>query len=334
MHIGGGSALYRICTHTVLSVEADETINGRYEVSGLVKDVGLYTTIMSDVKVYDHENTVEGAGKKRQLVRRVPKILVRHKWGKDPAWTVGDEIHVYGHISKFEEARNPGTFSPRKYYNSLRIPLVLKLDKSISVDEVKVSLLSLVAELREKLFYRVDQYLDSDEGSLLKGILLGDDRGIDEITLESFRVTGTAHILAVSGLHFGILYMFISRFLSKLRCPYKLSVTLSVVIMFFFVLLSGASFSAIRAFSMICLHVFSIFTKRKYDILNALGFVALLSMSISPFLVWNVGFQLSYWAVFSIGAYMKLSQHLQRYGPLNLLIFFFFLSLFSVCSHL
>lgn len=79
-----------------------------------------------------------------------------------------------------------------------------------------------------------------------------------------------------------------------------------MVIMFIFVFITGASFSAVRAFVMVLLHQISILVRRRYDLWNALGFVSLLSILYNPFVVWNVGFQLSFWAVFSIGFYSKI----------------------------
>lgn len=109
--------------------------------------------------------------------------------------------------------------------------------------------------------------------------------------------------MAVSGLHFGILYMIVFWLLSKgmsiLRLPYGCIALSTMVIMFIFVFITGASFfSAVRAFVMVLLHQISILVRRRYDLWNALGFVSLLSILYNPFVVWNVGFQLSFWAVF------------------------------------
>ena len=290
-----------------LKVEALETMEGEYEAVGIVTDIRAHKTTIKNVKAYERSGLQDTSGK------RLPKLLVKHKWGMKADWKVGDEVRVYGYISKFDEARNPKTFSPRNFYNGQGIPLYLNVEEKGGLVTSKDTVLAAVEEIRGRLVGKMDILLSEEDSALLKGIMLGEDDSIDDQTLEGFRLTGTAHILAVSGLHFGILYMFLSKLLIQIKCPYKGALAISCLVMLVFVVLTGMSFSAIRAFGMICIHMLAVFTKRKYDLLNALGLVALISMLACPYIIWQVGFQLSFWAVFCIGSFMKLKIYAQTH---------------------
>ncbi len=90
---------------------------------------------------------------------------------------------------------------------------------------------------------KIDQQFGTEDAALLKGILTGNDSEIAEETINAFRSSGIAHVMAVSGLHFGILYMIVFWLLSKgmsiLRLPYGCIALSTMVIMFIFVFITG-----------------------------------------------------------------------------------------------
>jgi competence protein ComEC len=115
-----------------------------------------------------------------------------------------------------------------------------------------------------------------------------------------FARTGTLHILAISGLHVGILYFALRIMLKILRCNRTLSVVLSVFALIFFALLTGARPPIVRATVMFCILAASELLRRKVGILNVVGLSCLGMLFVNPCQVFDVGFIFSYTAVVSI----------------------------------
>ena len=131
-------------------------------------------------------------------------------------------------------------------------------------------------------------------------MLLGDKQGVDEDTYTAFRDTGMAHVLAVSGLHAGILIAFIYLVLGLLkvgRTP-KLIVTLVFVVLYACV--TGLTPSILRASIMVVALLIGRHFGRQTDTLNFLALAFILSLIINPLDLFTTGFQLSFGAVFGI----------------------------------
>ena len=138
---------------------------------------------------------------------------------------------------------------------------------------------------------------------LLKAFLTGDRSGLSPDTVRMFRESGGAHLLALSGLHIGILYLILSRILWPLgnsprvrRFRYAL-VTLSAGL---FTLMTGASPSIVRAFLFIFLNETARIACRPRDPLRVLSTALLIQLVITPSAITSPGFQLSYLAMAGI----------------------------------
>ncbi len=143
--------------------------------------------------------------------------------------------------------------------------------------------------------------------ALVEALLLGYKRGIDPETRAAFQLSGTAHILAVSGLHVGLVLTFMLFLLGRLLPPGSdrhPAVTLPLIgLLFFYGFLTAASPSAIRAVLMGSIALLARMHYRPYAALNALGFAAFIQLLFSPRVLYNLGFQLSYAAVAGILAW-------------------------------
>ena len=142
-----------------------------------------------------------------------------------------------------------------------------------------------------------------DTAPLLKALLTGDRSGLPRDTVRIFRESGGAHLLALSGLHIGILYLLLSKLLWPLgnslparRVRYAL-ILLSAGL---FTLMTGASPSIVRAFLFIFLTETARITGRPRDPLRVLTTALLIQLVITPSSITSVGFQLSYLAMTGI----------------------------------
>ena len=137
-----------------------------------------------------------------------------------------------------------------------------------------------------------------DNAPIVAGFLIGDKSGVDESDLSSFRATGTAHLLSLSGFHVGVLTALLFFLLPK-RFPW---IRLVVVSLFLILYCAVAAFppSLIRASVMCFCLMLSEVTEERRDPLSSLSLAALAVLFISPYELWSVGFRLSFAATLGI----------------------------------
>ena len=139
--------------------------------------------------------------------------------------------------------------------------------------------------------------IDPVTSSMLRGILLGDKADIPDSTLDAFRRSGTAHILAVSGLHVGALAAFVMLILQWARAAPSVRTLAGSVTVVLFALLTGAGPSVTRASVMVITMLVARLVGRGRDTWAALGLAAVVVLAREPGAATAPGFQLSFSAV-------------------------------------
>ena len=186
-------------------------------------------------------------------------------------------------------------------------------------------LFSRAAELKHRISAMLDGILPDGNGggtAVAKALAIGDKSAIDRSLRELYRASGAMHLLALSGLHVGILHSFINGALSIAgNSPaakiFKSAVTLAIL--WGFALVSGMSSSICRAVTMITVHEICCLLNSDRNMLRSLAISALLITIFNPDAPFSIGFQLSYSAVLGIHfIYPRLKPLLQyRSRPLG-----------------
>lgn len=160
---------------------------------------------------------------------------------------------------------------------------------------------------RERLLTHFRQQgLEGEAYALVAAMTLGDKSAIDRDLRQTYNVTGAAHVLALSGLHMGIIYALLS--LLTLRRRRVVVQTLIVIALWAFVFIVGMPVSAVRSASMLSLYALLSLGYREKASLNALAFTAIVMLVVSPYTLFDVGFQMSYLAVLSILVWTPVMQ--------------------------
>lgn len=158
--------------------------------------------------------------------------------------------------------------------------------------------------LKEKSLANIYRMFPDPESSLLAGILLGVDTGLTKDLQQAFKNTGTAHIIAISGFNIsiiaGIFVTFFSRFLGPRR-----GAAVAIVGIIFYTALVGGDAAVVRAAIMGSLALFARQVGRRQFGLNTLLAVAMLMCLWNPLYVWDVGFQLSFFATLGLILYAE-----------------------------
>ena len=140
-------------------------------------------------------------------------------------------------------------------------------------------------------------------GELVRALVTGNRDGLDKATVSMFRASGASHILALSGLHLGIIYIILSKALSPLgNSPFARKARYSLIVSAsgFYSLMTGASPSIIRAFLFISIGETGKLLGRERDPLRVFLAALTIQLGLKPEVVTTTGFQLSYLAVLGI----------------------------------
>ena len=161
-------------------------------------------------------------------------------------------------------------------------------------------LLKYIYSLREKLKNLIIDKMPIETGAFLRAILLGDRSELPKHVQASFKNSGTMHVLAISGLHIGIIALVILYLFRLLRLKREFSYGLTVIFLIFFAILALSRPSVVRAVVMAAIFLVGMLLGKKVDVYNSLGAAALFILIRNPKDISNVGFQLSFVAVVSI----------------------------------
>ncbi len=137
-------------------------------------------------------------------------------------------------------------------------------------------------------------------GNLALTTLYADQNHIEQEIIQQFRESGVAHIFAVSGLHISILALVINFVLEKLRVNKKVGLIITVSFLFFYCALCSFNSPVVRASIMTTVSLLCKLYLKKYDVLNAISLSGCIILLISPIYALDVGFQMTFFAVFGI----------------------------------
>ncbi len=157
-------------------------------------------------------------------------------------------------------------------------------------------------DFKEKALNNIYRMFPDPESSLMAGILLGVDTGLTRELQDAFKNTGTAHIIAISGFNIsiiaGLFMAFFSQFLGARR-----GALVAIIGIAFYTILVGGDAAVVRAAIMGSLALFAKQVGRRQAALNTLLAVALLMCLWNPLYIWDVGFQLSFFATLGLILY-------------------------------
>jgi competence protein ComEC len=220
----------------------------------------------------------------------------------------GDELIIENKINKVEGARNPNQFDYSQYLDLNQINYQVFLDSNTwQKTEVNSGnfLITYSQKMREKLYnYLVENGVEGKELKVGSALLLGYRENLDKELVKSYSSAGAMHVLAVSGLHVGILYLLLSNFsnlFKKLKHSRYLIAVLLISSLWFYALMTGLSASVMRSSTMFTFIIIGDkLLSRKVSIYNTLAVSAVVLLIIDPYMIYQVGFQLSYAAVLGI----------------------------------
>ena len=159
---------------------------------------------------------------------------------------------------------------------------------------------SMDESVRNAYFEALSNNLSAEDANLAYAMLFGNDSNLSQNIESIFSNTGVAHILAVSGLHVGLLVALLTFLLSALKANRKTKLGVVAIFLVLYAYLCGFSPSVMRASIMSLVLLYAYLEGRRFDALSALSFAGVAILLLNPLQLFMLGFQLSFLALFAI----------------------------------
>jgi competence protein ComEC len=235
------------------------------------------------IKIRDLQSKVSG------------KVFVR--FNKRLAIDYGDLLTIRGRLVGIKDE---GYFNKGLIRQAVASALVVARKDWITIDRpARFSIIRLAIEAKGKLKERLEA-VPSPAKDFLIAFILGDRLGLDQDIYNAFKQTGTVHILAISGLHIGIIIFMLIVFLKMFRIKINSRFVIIVLFLLFYNFMTGLRPSIVRSVVMGIVFLLSFLVKREYHIYNSLALSAMIILFIWPWQIFDIGFQLSYLSVLAI----------------------------------
>jgi len=267
----------------------------------------IYLQITKVLKPNKFYNKFEAEVVQLNKVKTSGKILVNIKKDSlDNKLDVDTILLAKVPFQTIPNAKNPYGFSYKKYLENQQIFYQIKLFKNQykKLTIKRRTIRGIAANFRNKINSVLKQKgFKNDELAVINALLLGQRNYVSTDLLKSYASAGAIHILAVSGLHIGILLLLLTWLFKPLHYFKKgktVALILTVILLWLYAILAGLSASVVRAVAMFTAIAISLNVNRLSNIYNTLVISMFFLLLVHPFYLFEVGFQLSYLAVFFI----------------------------------
>lgn len=281
------------------------TAGGAGQLIGIVVDEPVYgeRTIRFPVDIqYTVQDEIISKATGRIMLSVVPS-----EEGSSATFSYGNRLLFQNTVVPVRPAYNPKQFDYRRYLAHKNI----YYQGYLQADDVEViqngggnAVVGMALDARQYLVAKFSRYISDKEAlEVCSALILGYRANFQAETLEAFINTGTVHVLSVSGLHVGMVFFllnFLLGFLDKLRYGRALRFVVILLTIWGYVLLTGMAPSILRAGVMISFLLLAGWGRRTNHNINSLFASAFFLLLLDPFMLFDMGFQLSYLAVIGL----------------------------------
>ena len=209
----------------------------------------------------------------------------------------GGMLKVNADIEDIGEKKNFYSFDYKKYNENKGIFKNVKVNDIKNFEENKGIILKIKI-WRISLGNKIHKEISFDKSGYIEALIFGDKAYLEKDEIINYKNLGTSHLLAISGLHLGVLISLIYFILLRLRFSVEIIEKIVFLVIPFYMLISGFSPSVLRAGGMIMLYI--IFRKKDMTKLEALLTTFILMLFINPLFIFDIGFELSFLITFCL----------------------------------
>ncbi|MEP6512976.1 MAG: ComEC/Rec2 family competence protein, partial [Parafilimonas sp.] len=263
-------------------------------------------------KSYKAHATVNAVNKDGKWQTGKGDILVYFKKGEaKPNLNYGSQLIIKKPLQPIANSGNPGALDYKRYclFQDITGQVFLKDDEYILLPSTNIHpFWQFIFNLRDGTVNKLRRFIPGKkQQSVAEALLIGYRNDLDRDLVQSYSNTGVVHIIAISGLHLGMIYglmLFIFSHFKKNKILGWLKPVTILSVIWLFTFVAGMAPSVLRASVMFTFIVLGEAISKKNNIYNNLAASAFCLLACNPFMLWDVGFQLSYAAVLSIVIFM------------------------------
>ena len=209
----------------------------------------------------------------------------------------GGMLKVNADIEDIGEKKNFYSFDYKKYNENKGIFKNVRVNDIKNFEENK-GIISKIKIWRISLGNKIHKEISFDKSGYIEALIFGDKAYLEKDEIINYKNLGTSHLLAISGLHLGVLISLIYFILLRLRFSVEIIEKIVFLVIPFYMLISGFSPSVLRAGGMIMFYI--IFRKKDMTKLEALLTTFILMLFINPLFIFDIGFELSFLITFCL----------------------------------
>ena len=293
-----------------------------YEYKGL-QNGKFYATIESNAKEKQYTNAydIKISGKKFILYVKKEQIVTKNKKAEDQIQNksentnqqfktknvevllqIGDIIEFEGEYQEPTKQRNEGGFDYKLYLKTKKIYGSFKAESVKKVGEEKTFSIAIkrkITKIRQYVKSIYQKVLKKENSALITALLIGDKSNLESKVVDNFRDASLSHILAISGAHFSYIIIMIN-FVNKRLKHKRIGNIISIVVVLFFMQLTGNTPSVVRAGTMNIMIITAELLYKKADIWTSLAVSLIIQIIINPYVIFDIGLILSYGGVIGI----------------------------------
>ncbi|WP_416149296.1 DNA internalization-related competence protein ComEC/Rec2 [Salipaludibacillus sp. HK11] len=229
------------------------------------------------------------------------QVFYPNQPGKDPPVLARERCTFAGVLEQATPSKNPYSFDYQQYLSEQNIDWIIRLSED-----------DLICEQEDNLWLRffdtirhrgIDQLLrknDSETSALMAALVFGDRTFMSENTMAQYRQLGILHLLAVSGLHVGLITFALFFILYRFGLTRELSGFLVFSFLPVYMIIAGGSPSVLRASLMCMIYLLVVALNWKIKAIDVVALVALFLLIVNPFYIYHLGFQLSVLTSFTL----------------------------------
>ena len=291
------------------SIIHKETFNKNHythQITNFEKEHKLTIVLIEKLKNSQKNNRYSASVKQLDNHKSCGKIILNIRKDSIPKkYYIGSHLNVVGVVYKNREIINPNQFDYGRYLENQEIYAQLYTNSNqIKVGKKDYTLWSILSNFRTTIIQNMEKSnFKSEELNIIIALILGQQQDISPEIVKDYQYAGAVHILSVSGLHVAFILMFITFLLKPIPNSKKgslLKVMIIVLFLWFFGILAGLSPSVVRSVTMFSFVSIGTHLRRTVNIYHTLLVSMLLILLVQPSFLFDVGFQLSYLALFFI----------------------------------
>ena len=288
--------LISVCISNMQITLLEKSFNKKYQKVG--ENLEIVGTIISNPidKQYKNQYTLkveEINGNKKYKNTNLQLNVKKEK----ETLNYGDEIIVKGNFEEASTARNEGGFDYKQYLKTKNIYGILTVNKKDIeiINKNNVGIIDLLAnKVKNSMKNKIEQNIPNETSELLSGMIIGEKSNLQKEIQEDFRNSSLSHVLAISGMHVSYVMLGITFIISKVKFSKKMSKIVTILILLFFIILTGKTASVTRACFMSSYIILASLLHKKAHVLGSISISLLIILIINPYFILDIGLQLSY----------------------------------------